>query len=65
MIRLMRLTRGEDQVMPAWQGMQYLANMFSGAEKLELLDNARYPKLKCTKVVDYPRMVKNGETKGL
>ncbi len=35
--------------MPTWQGMQYMVNMFSGAGKLEPLDNDRYPELTWTK----------------
>lgn len=41
---------GEQEVFPAWQGMQYTVNMFSGAGKLDPLDNDRYPDLKWTKV---------------
>ena len=40
--------RGE--VFPAWQGMQYLRNMFSGLPKLAPLDNARYPGIRWTPV---------------
>lgn len=43
---------GEQEVFPAWQGMQYTVNMFSGAGKLDPLDNNRYPDLKWTKVGD-------------
>ncbi|KAH8593908.1 hypothetical protein B0O99DRAFT_626425 [Bisporella sp. PMI_857] len=55
---ILRLFGGENRMMPAWQGMQYMANMFSGAAKLEPLDNARYPELKWTKVVDLLREAK-------
>lgn len=34
---------GEKQFYPAWQGMQYLRDMFDGRAKLEPLDNDRYP----------------------
>lgn len=51
---LIRLTRrlapGRDQVFPAWQGMQYLHDMFTGLPHLEPLDNDRYPELRWTKV---------------
>ncbi|KUI69836.1 putative pinoresinol-lariciresinol reductase 3 [Cytospora mali] len=43
----------EQDVFPAWQGMQYMANMFSGAGKLEQLDNERYPDLKWTGVEEF------------
>ncbi len=35
---------------PAWQGMQYMRDMFSGRGKLTPLDNARYPELRWTSV---------------
>jgi uncharacterized protein YbjT (DUF2867 family) len=36
---------GDDKLVPAWQGMQYLENMVSGKGKLDPLDNDRYPEL--------------------
>lgn len=42
----------ETDVFPAWQGMQYTVNMFSGEGKLDPLDNDRYPELKWTKIED-------------
>lgn len=33
----------EQELYPAWQGMQYLRNMFDGRASLEPLDNVRYP----------------------
>ncbi|CAI7671559.1 unnamed protein product [Penicillium pancosmium] len=59
MIRVMRLFGGENDVFPAWQGMQYMVNMFSGAGKLDPLDNNRYPNLTWTKVEDFFREHKN------
>jgi len=50
-----RVMGGEDKMMPPWQGMQYMANMFSGKAKLEPLDNARYPDIVWTKVEDFLR----------
>ncbi|GAA4362888.1 hypothetical protein GCM10023185_31180 [Hymenobacter saemangeumensis] len=38
------------EVFPAWQGMQYLHNMFGGLPKLQPLDNARYPEIRWTPV---------------
>ena len=49
-IRVAKLFGGADQVFPPWQGMQYMANMFSGDGKLAPLDNDRYPGLHWTKV---------------
>jgi nucleoside-diphosphate-sugar epimerase len=37
---------------PAWQGMQYMHNMFSGRAKLEPLDNERAPGMRWTTVRD-------------
>ena len=34
---------GEKELYPAWQGMQYMRNMFDGRAKLAPLDNDRYP----------------------
>ncbi|MFD2572159.1 NmrA family NAD(P)-binding protein [Spirosoma soli] len=42
----------KDEVFPAWQGMQYLHNMFTGLPKLTPLDNNRYPDLQWTTVRD-------------
>ena len=42
----------ETAVFPAWQGMQYLHNMFSGEAKLEPINNERYPDIKWTTVRD-------------
>ena len=51
MIRVARtLYPQRGAVFPAWQGMQYLHNMFSGRAKLAPLDNDRYPGLRWTKV---------------
>jgi uncharacterized protein YbjT (DUF2867 family) len=37
------LAPGEKELYPAWQGMQYMRNMFDGRASLEPLDNLRYP----------------------
>lgn len=47
-----RLAPAPSEVFPAWQGMQYLHNMFTGQPKLAPLDNARYPEISWTKVRD-------------
>ena len=39
------ISPAERQLYPAWQGMQYMRNMFDGRAKLEPLDNDRYPSL--------------------
>lgn len=41
-----------DPVFPAWQGMQYMVDMFSGDARLQPLDNDRYPHLPWTSVQD-------------
>lgn len=38
------------EVFPAWQGMQYMRDMFSGKGKLDPLDTDRYPELRWTSV---------------
>jgi len=42
--------RGE--VFPAWQGMQYMRDMFSGTARLDPLNTDRYPELRWTTVLD-------------
>jgi nucleoside-diphosphate-sugar epimerase len=43
---------GENELYPAWQGMQYMRNMFDGRAKLEPLDNDRYPGIRWTTARD-------------
>ena len=43
---------GEKELFPAWQGMQYMRNMFDGRAKLEPLDNDRYPGIRWTTARD-------------
>ncbi|KAA3439837.1 NmrA family NAD(P)-binding protein [Rufibacter hautae] len=40
----------KEEVFPAWQGMQYMRNMFSGLPILTPLDNNRYPGIRWTTV---------------
>ena len=53
---LIKVTRalapGGEQLYPAWQGMQYMRDMFDGRAKLEPLDNDRYPGMRWTTVRD-------------
>jgi nucleoside-diphosphate-sugar epimerase len=42
----------EKNLYPAWQGMQYMRNMFDGRAKLEPLDNDRYPGIRWTTARD-------------
>jgi nucleoside-diphosphate-sugar epimerase len=46
------LAPGEKELYPAWQGMQYMRNMFDGRAKLEPLDNDRYPDIRWTSARD-------------
>jgi uncharacterized protein YbjT (DUF2867 family) len=39
-----------DAAFPAWQGMQYMRDQFSGRGKLHGLDNQRYPELSWTSI---------------
>ena len=51
---LARITRQiapqPDEPFPAWQGMQYLQDMFSGQAQLRPLNNDRYPDLRWTRL---------------
>ncbi len=47
-----RLAPGDDDVFPAWQGMQYSRDMFDGRVQLAPLDNDRYPDVPWTSVRD-------------
>jgi nucleoside-diphosphate-sugar epimerase len=53
---LIKVTRafvpGEKELYPAWQGMQYMRNMFDGRATLEPLDNDRYPGIRWTTARD-------------
>jgi nucleoside-diphosphate-sugar epimerase len=50
-IQALRLSPfGTRAAFPAWQGMQYLRDMFSGRGKLAPLDNGRYPGMKWSTV---------------
>lgn len=42
------LSPGKEALYPAWQGMQYMHNMFSGLAQVESLDNNRYPGMRWT-----------------
>ncbi|WP_234986415.1 hypothetical protein [Pontibacter lucknowensis] len=46
------LTPANNEVFPAWEGMQYMRDMFTGLPKLEPLDNDRYPEIKWTSVAE-------------
>jgi len=53
LIKVARLfSSGEKEIFPAWQGMQYMHNMFDGRAKLEPLDNDRYPGMRWTTARD-------------
>jgi uncharacterized protein YbjT (DUF2867 family) len=49
------------ELYPAWQGMQYMHNMYSGEAKLQTIDNNRYPELKWTSVKDFLKTIKKSE----
>ena len=54
MIRAAKLVAPQrDATFPAWQGMQYMRDMFSGRGKLHPLDNDRYPELRWTSVREH------------
>jgi uncharacterized protein YbjT (DUF2867 family) len=43
---------GKGELFPAWQGMQYMRDMFDGRAKLAPLDNDRYPGMRWTTARD-------------
>ena len=45
-----RVAPQADETFPAWQGMQYMRDMFSGRGRLHPLDNGRYPDVGWTSV---------------
>jgi nucleoside-diphosphate-sugar epimerase len=49
------ISSGENEVYPAWQGMQYMRNMADGRALLNPLDNNRYPGLHWTTVKKFLR----------
>ena len=54
MIRLVKRFAPEaDAAFPAWQGMQYMRDQFSGEVQLQRLDNARYPDIAWTSARDH------------
>jgi uncharacterized protein YbjT (DUF2867 family) len=49
LIKIIRkLSPGEKELYPAWQGMQYMSNMIDERSKLDRIDNDRYPGIKWT-----------------
>jgi nucleoside-diphosphate-sugar epimerase len=53
LIRFTRLVApGKGELFPAWQGMQYMRDMFDGRAKLAPLDNDRYPGMRWTTARD-------------
>ena len=52
----------KNAIFPAWQGMQYMHNMFDGRAVLQPLDNDRYPGMRWTTVRDLLRAFLAGTT---
>jgi hypothetical protein len=52
------LSPGKEEIFPAWQGMQYMHDMYTGLPKLEPLDNDRYD-MKWTSVKEVLEGFKN------
>jgi nucleoside-diphosphate-sugar epimerase len=51
LIKIVRtLSPAENEIFPAWQGMQYMRNMIDERAKLNLIDNERYPNMRWTTV---------------
>ncbi|HVG41880.1 MAG TPA: NmrA family NAD(P)-binding protein [Chitinophagaceae bacterium] len=49
----------KNEVFPAWQGMQYLHDMFTGLPKFTTLNNDRYPKIKWTRITEVLESARN------
>ncbi len=49
-IKIARKFGSEQELYPAWQGMQYMHNMIDERSKIDTLDNARYPQMQWTSV---------------
>jgi len=47
-----KMSPGENELYPAWQGMQYMHNMIDERSKIDKLDNSRYPEVQWTTVED-------------
>lgn len=48
-----KFSPSENELYPAWQGMQYMHNMIDQRSKIDKLDNNRYPEMKWTTVKDF------------
>lgn len=56
LIRIVKfLFPGKRTTFPAWQGMRYMYDMYTGWPKLEPLDNERYPGIEWTEVAEVLR----------
>lgn len=51
---------GGTRLYPAWQGMQYMRNMFCGRAKLNPLDNGCYPGMHWTTAREVLLRYRNG-----
>jgi nucleoside-diphosphate-sugar epimerase len=47
-----KISPGDKELYPAWQGMQYMRNMIDERSKIDMLDNNRYPSMQWTTVKD-------------
>ncbi len=47
-----KIAPGENELYPAWQGMQYMSNMIDERSKIDILDNNRYPDIHWTTIRD-------------
>jgi hypothetical protein len=48
-----RLAPGENELYPAWQGMQYMHNMIDERSNIDHLNNDRYPEMRWTTVQEF------------
>ena len=60
-----KMSPGETELYPAWQGMQYMRNMMSGEGTLVQLDNKRYPDIHWTTAQEMLTQKENATIVGL
>jgi nucleoside-diphosphate-sugar epimerase len=58
-----KFQKGENELYPAWQGMQYMHNMIDERSKIDKLDNNRFPEIKWQTAKDVLTKFKNDTDK--
>ena len=64
LIKIIRkFSSGENELYPAWQGMQYMHNMIDERSFIENYNNQRYPEIHWLSMKDFLLSAKNDEIK--